>query len=506
MTPAVAYLQRTLLSARHLVSKPNFQALALATMFAGVASFVSIHLLHDSYKSYALDLGLFTQALKYTSEGHPLYHTIGGLSHLAYHFSPILFLLVPIYWVAPYCQTLLVVQAIALGLGGYLVYYLAKNFKLSHRVSLFIEVLFFINPLVWGLALFDFHEVALAVPALLVMFIGLHQKRWLLFSVGLVLSLMTKEDVVITLGVFGTVMLIASYLKNKKVDYAALIILCSALVTYGIAILISAVASNGEYPRILTYFSVRYTYLKLPLGQAISGVISTVTGSGSWFLILAYLAPLGFIPLFSFAWVIPALFNLALNMLSTCPAQQYDLQQSSTMAIPFLFMAMIVALAKLGERKDLPSLQTRLGKNFPVLIAITMVLTSLALDFRPNSRIDNVSWPGPHEKAINQVIAIIPDGATVTANNSIFPHLVTRTETYLPLFTDPFTPVGSHAQWGFPDRETEYVVIDRDYRQLSPGGYWENKIKNELNQKYELIADIDGARLYQLRHNPAPAP
>src|SRR3990172_158127 len=158
MTPLAGNLKSSLLFARRLVGKPVFQALALATAFAGAASFVSVHLLYDSYRAYALDLGLFTQTLKYTLEGYPLFHTIGGTSHLAYHFSPILFLLVPIYWLPPYSHTPFIIQSVALGLSGYLVYALATHFKLSHRNSLFIEILFFINPLVWGVALYDFHE------------------------------------------------------------------------------------------------------------------------------------------------------------------------------------------------------------------------------------------------------------------------------------------------------------------------------------------------------------
>lgn len=90
------------------------------------------------------------------------------------------------------------------------------------------------------------------------MFIGLIQKKWKLFTVGLVLSLMTKEDVVMALAVFGLVMLIANYVKNKKMDKVYLTILVASIATYGIAVLVSLAASDGDYPRILTYATVRY--------------------------------------------------------------------------------------------------------------------------------------------------------------------------------------------------------------------------------------------------------
>jgi len=360
--------------------------------------------------------------------------------------------------------------------------------------------LFFINPLVWGVALFDFHPVALAVPTLLIMFIGLIQKKWKLFTVGLVLSLMTKEDVVMALAVFGLVMLIANYVKNKKMDKVYLTILVASIATYGIAILASIAASKGDYPHILTYANVRYEYLSQPIVPAILGAIHTFFSAESLFLALAYLAPLGFLPLFSLRWAAPGLFVLMVNMLSTYLAQHYELRQYVAAAIPFLFMAMISTLAHTREKGELQLLIMKIGKRLPIYLVTVAVIAALWINFHPTSRVTHATLPGPHEEAINRVIALIPDGATVTANNNIFPHLCCRTDTYLPQFIHPYTPIDS-GDWGFPDRETEYVVIDRVYKQHYIGGDWEDVIIDELEEKYQLVVEIDGAKLYRLRHN-----
>jgi len=393
------------------------------------------------------------------------------------------------------------VQGAALGLSGYLVYLLARNCKLSHCTSLFIEGLFFINPLVWGVALFDFHPVALAVPALLVMFIGLIQKKWKLFTVGLVLSLMTKEDVVMALAVFGLVMLIANYVKNKKMDKVYLTILVASIATYGIAILVSTAASTGGYPPILTYAIARYEYLNQPIMSVILGAIHTFFSAESLFLALAYLAPLGLLPLFSLRWAAPALFVLLLNMLSTCPAQHHELRQAATVAIPFMFMALINTFTHMKEKRNVQLLIMKIGKRLPIYLVTVAVIAALWINFHPTSRVTHATLPGPHEEAINRVIALIPDGTTVTANNSIFPHLCSRTDAYLPRFIDPYTPISDNAQWGFPDRETEYVVIDRVYKQHYIGGDWEDVIIDELEEKYQLVVEIDGAKLYRLHHD-----
>jgi len=495
----VAKLQKMSHYLWKLIRKPTFQAVTMAAVFVTILLFVSIHLTYDSYHATALDLGLFAQSLKYTLLGNPLYNTIEGLPHLAHHFSPILFLLVPIYWIAPYTETLLVVQGAALGLSGYLVYILARHYKLSHRTSLFVEGLFFINPLVWGVALFDFHPVALAIPTLLLMFIGLIQKRWVLFTIGLILSLMTKEDVVIALGVFGLVMFIAHYLKNRKVDDVSVRIFYSALITYGIAILVSLAASKGDYPPMLTYATVRYEYLGQPIVSAILGAIQTFFSVEALFLVSAYLVPLAFLPLFSLRWAAPGLFILAISLLSTYSAQHHQLLQYPAAAIPFLFMALINTLAHMREKRSLQSLIMKAGKRLLIYLVSLMVIAALLINFYPTSRLRVATLPGPHEEAINRVIALVPDGATVTANNNIFPHLCSRTDAYLPRLIHRYSPI-ENGDWGFPDRETAYVVIDRVYKQRYIGGYWEDVVIDELNEKYELVAEFDGARLYRLRH------
>jgi len=107
--------------------KPFFWAVVIALLYAAVTMYITIHLIHDSYHSSAFDLGVFTQELKNTLQGQILYSPAIGGSQFIPHFSPVLFLLVPLYWLFPHAQILLVVQALLLAFGGYLVYVLAGN-------------------------------------------------------------------------------------------------------------------------------------------------------------------------------------------------------------------------------------------------------------------------------------------------------------------------------------------------------------------------------------------
>jgi uncharacterized membrane protein len=480
---------------RKLTRTPYLSAILIAIVYTALTIYITL-LMHDSYHTYAFDLGAFTQTLKYTLQGKLLWHPSIGLSELSHHFSPALLFLVPLYWLFPYAQMLLVVQGITLGCSGYLVYLLAREHNYSQRTSLIIEILFFVNPLVWGVALFDFHPVVFAIPAILAMFMGMKRKKWLLFGVGLFFALISREDAIVAIGVFGVVQLIYTYFKTKRIDRISIVLIASATVAAGLALAVSAAASTGQPPVILSYFTNRYTYVEQSLWQAILSALGTVFSSGSFFLICAYLVPLGLLPLLSLQWSAPALVIMLTGMLSDRAQQHEELNQYPAVAIPFLFLAFIIALPRLKEDPLVQcSLKYTAGRIKGYSIALLVVASLIIITM---GRIQLVQLPSEHDKVIDQVLAAIPDGATVTASNDIFPHICSRTDTYLPEFLDTGTGI-IDGDWGYPDRDTEYVVVDSMHMQLSTGGYWEIAIMRQIAEKYDLILNIDGTRLYRLR-------
>ncbi len=474
-----------------LIHNPYFAVAVIALVYTGVNIFVSIHLLHDSYQSCAFDLGIFTQTLKFTLAGQLLYNTPEGLCHLAQHFSPILLLMVPAYWLFPYVQTLLVCQALLFGISGIIVYKLCRVNNLSHRTGLFVEFLFFINPLLWGIAMFDFHASAFAVPAILMLLLGIQtNKRWLIIS-GLIIALTTKEDVIILVGIFGAWMFLYLLWRERKLSRLYIMVFISALAAYGVAIGVSAIASEGQFPRILTYGTVRYEYMQLPAGEAFQGALATLFSAGSLSLLFAYLTPLGYLPLVRLKWVLPALVVFLENAMSTCPAQ-HALHQSHAAAIPFLFMGLITGVVWI---KDKPKILSIANKYRYFIYLFIFLITFTSLNYVSSTRINLAKFPGPAEAATNKVLAMIPDGATVTTMNNVFPHICDRTIAYLPWFKDPYTPI-EQGDWGFPEQDTEYVVVDRVH-DIGQGSL-EYIIKKQMD-KYELIAELDGVKLYWLR-------
>ena len=81
-----------------------------------------------------------------------------------------------------------------------------------------MQFLFYISPLTWGMILFDFHEACFTPLCLMILIIGILQKRKWLFIIGLISSLLIKEDVVMTLGILGLTLFLLDYFKKKQIN------------------------------------------------------------------------------------------------------------------------------------------------------------------------------------------------------------------------------------------------------------------------------------------------
>lgn len=116
---------------------------------------------HEVYSSYAWDLGIFAQALKTTLDGKFMYHTpqlylLPNGNHMFIHFTPILLLLLPIYALAPYATTLLVIKSFITFAAAYPLYLIGKRLNRESITSIIIAIIFIFYPLLHGALWFDF--------------------------------------------------------------------------------------------------------------------------------------------------------------------------------------------------------------------------------------------------------------------------------------------------------------------------------------------------------------
>jgi uncharacterized membrane protein len=183
------------------------RTLLLAGAAAWAAGFAALSVLRQlAFTTGRFDMGNMIQAVWSTAHGHPLRITdVHGdqISRLAAHVDPILVLFAPLWWIWPSANLLLVSQAIAVGVGAFPVYWLARKHLHSSRAGLAFALVYLLYPATGWLTLNEFHPVALATPLLLFAFWFLDEDRLLPFALCAIAAAACKEEIPFVIAGFG---------------------------------------------------------------------------------------------------------------------------------------------------------------------------------------------------------------------------------------------------------------------------------------------------------------
>ncbi len=123
-------------------------------------------------------------------------------SQLGDHFTPVYLALIPVYFVFPHPETLLIAQTAALAAGAWPVYLLARLKLPPGYAVLWVLVYLVFVPLAY-INLYDFHETALSVAPLGFALYFLERGRRLWFVVFLLITFLVKEEMALIGAGFG---------------------------------------------------------------------------------------------------------------------------------------------------------------------------------------------------------------------------------------------------------------------------------------------------------------
>lgn len=390
------------------------------------------------------DLGIFDQAIRNYSgfrlPGSELKSTHHGFppdfSILGDHFSPVLALLAPLYWIWDDPRVLLIAEAALFAAGVPVVRRIADNcFRSapSPVVARAAQLACAAYALGWPLMTASrrgFHEVAFAVPLLLLLLERGMRRRYGAVLVYAGLLCCTKEDLGLVVGVYGAVLAYRS--RRDGVKGRAGIATGAALFVLGpVASLVTIkwlLPMMGGTPGF--YWS--YGQLGPDFGAALLRVVTE-----PWILFGVATAPpvkitlvmwlfgtLLFLPLGSAtAWC--ALPLVAERILSETSNHWTVLHHYDAFLWPILLTAAVEVSGRLyrrSRRSRSTSWAVRWwgpGAGFlTLLIAVPFGLFAL-----PNP----AYWtPAPHTRALREAARMIPDGASAEVDNIIAPHLTAR--------------------------------------------------------------------------------
>ncbi len=416
--------------------------------YACVFTFVTVSR-HVTFDTHALDLGYYVQLVWSLATGRGPRVSLPEMHAWGDHLSPILYLLVPIFWVTPGPVALLVAQSVALALGGVATFALARRRLGDERPAAAFAVLYLLNPSLHGINVRDFHAAALAIPLLLAALAFAEARRFWLLGGALLLTLACREDAALPVGGVGAWLAVRHgyWLGGAALSLGALATL---------AVLLQWVIPSYRHEPYSHLW--RYTAHGQSLGEIVGTLllqpVRTVQYlmSGRRLVYLAALgAPLAFLPLRAPIDLVGAAPALLQNLLSSDPILFHHRTQYQAFVLPFLVLAAIAGYDRLATRRP---------GRWPVRVLVVAMLVSLALASRTVNQFAVTRWlPSADDRAAHAVLARVPPEASVSAHERYVPHMSLRPLVFVfPVGLDKADYVMLHAA-SYPWRNLPGVTL-----------------------------------------------
>lgn len=181
----------------------------------------------------SFDFGIFSQmfySMKTTGLPVTTIERDGPLSHFQVHVSPVCYLLLPFYFLAPTPSVLQILQAAVITSAVLPLWKLGRLHGLSPFQRFLLCALLLLFPSYSGGTSYDFHENAFLTPLLLWLFYGIDKKSTLLTVIFALLTLTVKEDAAVYTAVIA-LWLIAKALTDCSPDRRRMLLTGCLLLT-----------------------------------------------------------------------------------------------------------------------------------------------------------------------------------------------------------------------------------------------------------------------------------
>ncbi len=442
-----------------------FQIILVLIVFYSIYfSFYSI-LNHYQFGTAAYDLGINETALFNTSRGDFMYTSYVGGPLWKFHFSPVYFYaLFPFYYFFPYTETILIIQSVVIALAALPLYLLSKRILGSNIISLIIAFCFLIYPAQHGANFNNMHDLAFVPLFLFLMFYFLITRKYLGYYIAIILLLSVKEDMPILVAFTACFV----FLYNRKVFHLFITLLLS-FCWYLLAKKIMALsgAQFGGYTFYYAPFFAQGTSGLLGLFKSILTnpffVFKNILTVPKCTYFLQIVLPLAFVPfLINFRKNIFLLFyGLAVILLGTAAnSAMYTFGYQYIWYIaPGLFVATLFSLSYVRVLSDkninvrppllleksqkifLEKSEGMRAKYFDYKLLVSAILfLSIVISWQYGAIFNQANFRSGKERfhfsekekkelaALKELVALIPPGSSVSASESLCPHITTVKE------------------------------------------------------------------------------
>lgn len=404
-----------------------------------LAIFIIIYIYYFSWftinRNYNLyssryDLGNMVQTVYNSAFGRIFTMTdpagTGTISRFAIHTDFFLALIAPIYRLFPFPETVLILQSAIISLGVLPLFLLAKKVLKNNLSALAIAVSYLFYPALQRANIYDFHAVTVVPTFILAAFYSAYFKKYPWFYLFAFLATSTKEEISLLVAAIG----IYIYFKNRDKTRGALIFISG--ITWFI---FSVWYIIPHFRQGMSHFGVGFysDYGESP-GKILLGfmkqplkVISTVFSKNRLLYLLQLFLPAGFLPIVGLPFILMALPEWGINLLSNVTVMQSIYYQYTSGITPFIFIALIFGISFLNSR-------FKINKN---ILSIFLIIFTAAgsyfyspLPYSKTADWDSVKFPNQHAAAVTKTEKLIPETASISVTNNIAPHFANHREFY----------------------------------------------------------------------------
>jgi uncharacterized membrane protein len=447
--------------------------LVFIAVYALVLSGYTIHMYYG-FKTYGWDLGIFTQSLWTTViSGKPFHYTLETYANpsqdfFGAHFSPVLFLMVPIYGVFQSPLTLLVAQSFIIGLAALPLYLIAKDKLKSKLWGLTFASSFLLNPALQGMNSFDFHVEAFVPLFFFFAFYFLDNNQWTKGIIFCLLTLSTIEFAPILTAFLGLYLFVKKGFRGenmspqaraKRISIALMLVIVSIVwlfVALRVISTINPLKSSG-LPGNWNNWGTSLSEVVLNMIRNPIRAIETMANPiGKAYYFAFIFVPVAFLPFLAPAELLLVLpWALAASLSEYSPYYQPYFQYFGLIAAQ-IYIAAVFGAKRLFKIEGLRENHPESEKKLMVLVLIVSLISCVAVS--PiglpalSSRAIEIN---SHTQALENVLSLVPSYASVATQNDIEPHLAQRENIFL--LTWPM------------NMNVDYIVLDLTSSQVFVG-------------------------------------
>jgi uncharacterized membrane protein len=437
---------------------------------------------HFSLTTNAYDLGIFDQAIWLYSRFKIPYSSIMLEPLWGDHFSPILIVLAPFYWIVKSPVVLLITQTGLMALGGVILLKIAK-LELEKPAFIFLGVIaYLLSPYLISANMYDFHAVAFVVPIALGVFYFCLRKKYLPALGMSVLFLMCKEDTFIYLAGFSTIRLAMLALEDRK-DKKGIVfhaLLTPLAVIYGVIVVLyilphfNQTSSSHDLDRYLN-LGKNFKEVAATLIFNFPYLVKTLFEADRYVYLLKLIASVGLVPLLNVGYLGMALIPAAIILFSQYEIAMQINMQYALPVLPFLFIAYIYGLKRIEK---IVNQHQKYLVPLICFLALIMLFNTKINEYNPLKQM-----PSKHDLAAQACLGKIPDQAAVSAQGHLVPHLAHREKIYM-----------------FPDvQDAQYIILDKrgNHWPMSAEQFNREMDKIESSSEYAMIYEKDNYCIYK---------